>query len=85
MATRDPYRRRLRAKADAPLSPHALQSREAYLSSLGPRRLALELAAISAGPVAVSVLRADVEQRARASQFALGVLAAEVILFGGKR
>lgn len=85
MATnRDPYRRRPPVKVDKPLSPHALQSRDAYLSSLGPRRLALELAAISVDPVAVAKLRADVEQRAAAFQWALGTSVAEDILFGKK-
>jgi len=72
---RDPYRRRPQVKPDPPLSPHALKPREAYLASLGPRRLALELAAIVAGPVPVQALRDDA-----AARYALGAAVAGVLL-----
>src|SRR5688572_4791081 len=65
MATRGPYVRRLRWLPDEPaLRPYDLRSREACLSSLGPKGLAKELAVISVDPVFVA--RSRGEQRKHA-------------------
>src|SRR5687767_7719760 len=65
MAMRGPYARRLRWLPDEPaLRPYDLRSREACLSSLGPKSLAKELAVISVDPVFVA--RSRGEQRKHA-------------------